>query len=350
MPVAGNSEPESARSAGIESLSGKRKAAALLVALGLELSSQVLKHLRESEIDAITAEIVRLERMPAHVREAILQQCYEEAVLHQQAMSGGMEFARDILSRALGPQKANEIINRIGMAQVPSNAPFDFIRHTDPAQLLAVLESEHPQTIALVLSHLSPDVAGRIMAGLDASLQADVAQRIALMEGAAPEVAQGVESVLKRKLAAFTTDNLRAAGGVDYLVKVLNVLDARTERAILEGIENSDPELAADIKQRMFVFEDIVLLDDRSIQRLLRDVNPKDLALALRGSSDEVKARIFKNMSSRAQAMLKDDMDSLGPIRLRLVEEAQQRIVNIIRALQDAEEIYISRGAEDVLI
>ncbi len=329
-----------------ERLSGRRKAAVLLIALGQELAAQVLRHLSESEIEALTQEILRVERLPGEVRQAILEQCYEELLSRASLSPGGSQFARDLLARSLGSQRAQEVLERL---QAGSNQPFGFLRRVDPAQLVAFLEGEHPQTIALVLAHLPPAQAGQILAGLGPELQVEVATRLALLQRTAPEVTREVEAVLKKKLAAVATTS-RTLGGVEFLVKVLGAVDARSERTILESIEHQDPELAAEIRQRMFVFEDLVLLDDRAIQRVLREVNQRDLALALKGASEEVRAKILKNMSSRAAQALQEEMALLGPQRLRVVEEAQQRIVAVVRALAEAEEIVISRGREDILI
>jgi flagellar motor switch protein FliG len=333
----------------VDNLAGRRKAAALLIALGPELSALVLKHLRDDETEDLIHEVVQMQRVPSEVRDAILQQAYEEAMTRQYIQSGGVEYARDLLSRALGTQKATEMLSRSASGGT-RDQPFDFIRQADPGQLITFLENEHPQTIALVLSHLPHELAGRILAGLEFELQADVSSRIAQMQRTAPEVTREVENVLKKRLATVNTQGYRVAGGVEYLVRILGAVDTRTERGILEGIEHNDPELAAEIRRRMFTFDDIVTLDDKSIQRVLQDVNEKDLTMALRIASDEVKNKIFKNMSARRATMLQENMSVQGPVRLRLAEEAQQRIINVIRTLQESEEIIISRGREDVFV
>ena len=332
----------------VQRLTGKRKAAALLIALGPELASQILKSMSDDEIEALSGEIVRMQRIASEVRDSILQETYEEAMTRQYITEGGTEYARDLLARALGTQKAQEMLSRASSGGRTSL--FDFIRTADLSQVITFMEGEHPQTIALVLSHLPYELAGRILAGLEYELQADVASRIALMSRTAPEVTKEVESVLKKKMAAIATQGFRSAGGIEYLVKVLSAVDTRTERSIMEALQHGDPELAAEIKRRMFVFEDISTLEDRAVQRILRDVNQKDLAMALRGTSEEVKQKIFKNMSSRAAQMLKDDILITGPVRLRLIEEAQVKVINVIRTLQEAEEIVISRGREDVFV
>lgn len=267
----------------------------------------------------------------------------------QYTAEGGMDYARDLLARVMGTAKARDLLNRTSAVD-GKGALFDFLRHTEPAQLVSSLESEHPQTIALVLSHLPPEFSGRVLAGFDYELQAEVASRIALMGKTAPEVTKDVEMILRRKLAAYATEGYRTAGGVEYLVGVLNSVDTRTERGILESIEHNDPDLAAEIRRRMFVFEDLSALDDRAMQRILRDVTDKDLGLALRAASEDVKNKVFKNKSPRAAEMLKGDMAAMGPVRLRNIEEAQQKILNVIRTLQESEEIVISRSSEDVFV
>ena len=332
----------------LQNITGRRKAAALLISLGSELASQVLQTMREDEVELITREIVRMERLPAEMRDAILQSVYEDAMSRQFITAGGSDYARDLLARTLGTQKAGELLTK---ATAPRrDQPFSFMGELDATQLLPILEAEHPQTAAVVLSNLPPELSGRLLAGMDFETQADVASRIALMARISPEIVKEVEAVLKKRVATLQTQGFRAAGGVEYLVRVLNAMDTRSERAIMEALEHNDPELAAEVRKHMFVFEDIKSLDDRSMQRLLRDVNAKDLSMALRGATEELKNRVFKNMSSRAAQALRDDMAVAGPVRLRLVEEAQQRIINTVRALQEAEEIVVSRGDQDVLI
>ncbi|MBI4507557.1 MAG: flagellar motor switch protein FliG [Chloroflexi bacterium] len=324
-----------------------QKSAMLVVMLGSEGASAVFKNLDDREIETLTREVVRLPKLSPEAMDAFLEEVFESLAGYQYVSEGGSDYAKQVLSRALGTQRAGEMMARIAGAR---GLPFSFLAQIDSAQVIAYLETEHPQTVALILSHLPPDLSSRILSGLSYEFQGDVARRIALMDRTAPEVVREVEDALREKLAAFASTSFRTAGGIDYLVKVLGTVDARTERSILENLERNDPELAAEVKKRMFVFENVVQLDDRSIQRVLRDVNPKDLALALKGASEEVRDRILKNMSRRASQMLQEDIGVLGPVRLRLVEEAQAKIVTVIRTLQEAEEIVITRGAEEVLI
>jgi len=262
--------------------------------------------------------------------------------------NGGIDYARDVLERALGTQKAIDIVNRLTSSlQV---RPFDFIRRTDPSHLLNFIQGEHPQTIALILAYLDPQKAALIISGLSHQIQADVARRIAQMDRTSPDVLREVERVLERKLSTLASEDFTQAGGVDSIVEVLNNVDRGTEKIIIEALEEEDPELAEEIKKRMFVFEDIVLLDDRSIQKVMRDIEAQDLAKALKGVDAEVQEKIFRNMSKRAASLLREDMDFMGPIRLRDVEESQQKIVNTIRKLEEAGEIIVARAGEEELV
>lgn len=261
---------------------------------------------------------------------------------------GGVDYAKQLLESALGPERAQDILRRITASlQV---RPFDFIRQTDPQQILAFVQNEHPQTIALIVSYMEPKQAAQVMGGLPPKLQAEVAKRIATMERVTPDVLREVERVLERKVSTILSQDFTIAGGIDALVAIVNNADRATERNIMERLEEEDPELAEEVKKRLFVFEDILGMDDRSLQRVLRDVDMKDVALALKGASEALREKFFKNMSKRAAEMLKEDMEYMGPVRVRDVEEAQQKIVNVIRALEDAGEIVIARGGEEELI
>lgn len=325
-------------------LSGRQKAAALLIALGPELSAQVLRHLGDEDIEQITLEILNMERIAHEVQDEVLEECYEMCLAQEYITTGGLNYAKELLSKAVGAQKAADIMERVA-AHMRLN-PFSFARMSDPAQIASFIQGEHPQAIALILAHLHPPQAANVLMRLDPELQAEVAIRIATMDRTTPEVIEQVEEVLRRKMASVITGDFSTAGGVDCLVKMLVQSNRSTEKTILDSVGQAMPELAEEIKKHLFVFENIAQLDDRSIQRILRDVDSKDLALALKGASEEVKNRIFKNMSSRAVEMLKEDMDLSGPVRLRTVEEAQQRIVNVVRKLDEAEEIVVTRGGE----
>ena len=329
-------------------LSGRQKAAVFLVTLGSELSAEVFKHLREDEIEALTFEIARLETFDNEQKEEVLQEFQELMMAQDFINTGGIDYARELLEKSLGSQKAVDIINRLTTSlQV---RPFDFIRRTDPTHLLNFIQQEHPQTIALILAYLEPQKASIILGSLPNEIQSDVAKRIATMDRTSPETLREVERVLEKKLASISSEDYTAAGGVESIVEILNLVDRSTEKVIIESLEEEDPELAEDIKKRMFVFEDIVMLDDRAIQKVMREVDTAELAKALKAVDSEVQDKIFRNMSKRAAALLKDDMEYMGPIRMKDVEESQQRIVSIIRKLEEQGEIVVARAGEDELV
>lgn len=329
-------------------LTGRQKAAILLISLGPDVSASVYKHLSEEEIEKLTLEISNVRQVDAEKKETILEEFHQIALAQDYISQGGIAYAKQVLEKALGPEQAMNIINRLTSAlQV---RPFDFARKADPAQILNFLQNEHPQTIALVLSYLEPAQAGQILSALPQEMQADVARRIALMGRTSPEIINEVEQVLERKLSTTVVQDYTQTGGIEAVVEVLNGVDRATERAILDALEIQDPELAEEIKKRMFVFEDIVTLDNRAIQRVIREVDNADLLLALKVSSDEVKEVIFRNMSSRMAETFKEEMEFMGPVRLRDVEEAQSRIVAVIRRLEEAGEIVVARGGGDDII
>ncbi|KUO95071.1 flagellar motor switch protein FliG [Ferroacidibacillus organovorans] len=330
-------------------LSGKQKAALLLISLGPETAANVYKHLREEEIEKLTLEIASVQRVEHGDRSRILEEFQQLAIAEQYISEGGIEYAREILQKALGKERALELVERLTSSlQV---RPFEFARKANPLQILNFIQTEHPQTIALVLSYLEPKQASGILAELPQNVRYEVAMRIATMDSTSPEVVSSVERVLESKLASMTSLGTMNIGGLDALVQILNGVDRSTERGILDYVETTDPELAEEIKRRMFIFEDIVMLDPKSVQRVIRDIEQSDLLLALRTASEEVKELVFSNMSKRMVETFKEDMEYAGPVRLRDVEEAQQRIVAQIRRLEDMGEIVIRRGgSEDVLV
>jgi len=329
-------------------LTGRQKAAIFLVTIGSEISAEIFKHLREDEIETLTFEIARLETIEPDQKDAILMEFQELMMASEFITTGGIDYARELLEKSLGSQKAIDIINRLTSSlQV---RPFDFIRRTDPAHLLNYIQQEHPQTIALILAYLEPNKASIILQSLPHEVQSDVARRIATMDRTSPEVLREVERVLEKKLSTLSSEDYTAAGGVESIVEILNLVDRSSEKQIIEALEDEDPELAEEIKKRMFVFEDIVMLDDRAIQKVLREVDSQELAKALKSVDTEVQDKIFRNMSKRAAGMLKEDMEYMGPIRLKDVEEAQQKIVSIIRHLEDTGEIVVARSGEDELV
>ncbi len=327
---------------------GIQKAAILLIALGPEKSSQIFKHLKEEEIEQLTLEIANTRSVSPEVKENIIKEFYEICIAQQYIAEGGIGYAKDLLEKALGSDKAMEVIGRLTSSlQV---RPFEFIRKTEPSQLLNFIQDEHNQTIALILSYLSAAQASMILAALPQEKQADVARRIASMDRTSPDVIKDVEDILERKLSSLVTQDYTIVGGVDAIVQILNSVDRSTEKHIMETLEIEDADLAEEIRKKMFVFEDILSLDDRSIQRVLREVDNNDLGIALKGAVEEVQNVIFNNLSKRLATMIREEMEYMGPVRLKDVEEAQQKIVNIIRKLEDSGEIVISRGGGDEII
>lgn len=334
--------------AALQGLTGRQKAAILLISLGPEVSAQIFKHLREEEIEQLTLEIANVRKVDTLEKDAILAEFHQICLAQEFISQGGIAYAKDILEKALGSQKALDIINRLtATLQV---RPFDFARKADPAQILNFIQNENSQTIALVLSYLQAEQASIILSSLPQEKQADVAKRIALMDSTSPEVISQVERVLEQKLSSTVTQDYTNAGGIASIVQILNGVDRGTERTILDSLEIQDPELAEEIKKRMFVFEDIVNIDNRSIQRIIRDIENSDLQLSLKVASEEVRDVLFKNMSKRMADTFKEEMEFMGPVRLRDVEEAQTRIVATIRRLEESGEIIIARGGGDDII
>nr|WP_267914890.1 flagellar motor switch protein FliG [Borreliella afzelii] len=333
----------------VSALTGKQKAAILLVSIGSEISSKVFKYLSQEEIESLTFEIAKLETITSELKDNVLLEFKELMMAQEFIQKGGIDYARELLEKSLGTQKAVDIINNLGSAL--QSRPFEFVRRADPANILNFIQQEHPQTIALILSYLDPQKASFILSSLPTEVQTNVARRIALMDRTSPEVVREVERVLEKKLASLSSEDYTSAGGVDNVVEIINMADRKTEKFIIESLEEEDPELAEEIKKKMFVFEDIVLLDDRSIQRVLREIDGQELAKALKSVDIPVQEKIFKNMSKRAASMLKEDMEFLGATRRKDVEESQQKIVSLIRKLEEQGEIVISRGGEeDVLV
>jgi flagellar motor switch protein FliG len=329
-------------------MTGRQKAAVLLVSLGADASAAVFKHLRQDEIDELTLEIAGIGHIAPDRKSAVVEEFYETAMAQEYISEGGLEYARQVLEKALGGAKADEVMNRLSSSIQVS--PFEFLRRTDASQILNVIANEHPQTVALILAYLPADTAAQVISALPEELQADVAMRIALMDRTAPEVIREIERVLERKLSSVINQDFTSAGGLRSLVDLLNQVDRATERTILETLEEQNPELADEVRRLMFLFEDITLLDDRSIQQVLRDVDTKELALALKGTPGEVQEAIFRNMSERAALNIKEDLEFMGPVRVKDVEEAQQKVVAVIRRLEEAGSIVIQRGGEEGLI
>ncbi|MBR4085039.1 MAG: flagellar motor switch protein FliG [Lachnospiraceae bacterium] len=333
---------------GEDRITGVQKAAILLISLGPERSAGIFKHLKEEEIEDLTLEIANTRSVTPQIKEEIINEFYEICLAQQYIAEGGIAYAKELLEKALGSEKAMSVISKLTASlQVK---PFEFVRKTEPSQLLNFIQDEHPQTIALILSYLSAGQAAQVLSALPQEKQADVAKRIAVMDRTSPEIIREVERVLESKLSNLVNQDFTIIGGVDAVVDILNSVDRGTEKNIMESLEIEAPDLADEIRKKMFVFEDILLLDDRAIQRVLRDVANDDLTLALKGGNEQVQTAIFNNMSKRLAVMIKEDMEFMGPVRMKDVEEAQQKIVNIIRKLEDAGEIIVSRGGGDDIV
>ncbi len=331
-----------------DSMNGVQKAAILLIALGPERSAMIFKHLKEEEIEELTLEIANTRSVTPQIKEAVIDEFYQVCLAQQYIAEGGINYAKELLEKSFGNEKAIDVITKLTASlQVK---PFEFVRKTDATQLFNFIQDEHPQTIALILSYLPASQSALIVSALPPDRQADVAKRIAVMDRTSPDVIKEVEKVLESKLASLVNQDYTIIGGVDAVVDILNTVDRGTEKHIMETLEIEEPELADEIRKKMFVFEDILLLDDRAIQRVLRDVDNNDLATALKGANEQVQNAIFNNLSKRLATMIKEDMEFMGPVRMKDVEEAQQKIVSVIRKLEDAGEIVISRGGGDEII
>ncbi|WP_157431233.1 flagellar motor switch protein FliG [Actinomadura hibisca] len=332
-----------------EAMSGLRKAAVLLVQMGKEDSAKVLSQLREAEVEELSAEIVRLGAVQPETAGEVLTEFRDMATAHRYVGQGGMDFARELLEASLGRERAGEIVDRLSASLV--DLPFSFLQRADPRQVLSFVQDEHPQLIALVLAHLPAHLASQILSGLSAGLQADVAHRIAVMDRTSPDIIRQVEALLERKLSSVLQPaDLSAVGGLQPLVDIINRADRVTERLILEGLEGRSPELAEEVRSRMFMFEDIVHLDDRAVQLVVRQVETADLATALKGVAQPVLQKITKNLSERGAENLVEEIELLGPVRIRQVEEAQAKIVHQIRALEESGQIVVRRGDEDEFV
>lgn len=333
----------------LRNLSGAQKAAVLLIALGSDLSSRVLQQdFYQAEIEQLTQEVSNMIKIPIEVKNAVLSEFLELKQAKEYLTHGGLNYAKEMLEKALGHQKASEIISKL--ASDMKAIPFSALRKTDPKHLVNFIKEEHPQTIALILAHLTPDQAAVILSSLPPEQQSDIARRIAVIDRFTPDVIRDVEEVLEHKLSSVVQQENIVVGGVQCLVDIVNRVGRSAEKTVIEGLEREDPVLAEEVKRRMFVFEDLIQLPDNFIQRVLKEVNSKELAMAMRGANEEVNDRIYKNMSKRAAEMLREEIEFMGPVRLREVEQAQQKIVAVIRKLDESGEIIISRSGEDVIL
>jgi flagellar motor switch protein FliG len=327
---------------------GRRKAAVLLVSLGSDRAAEIFKHLRDDEIESLSLEMATLQRIDQDITVSVIEEFAATVQAYDSLFSGGVEFAREVLERALGPERALEIIGRL--STVMEMRPFEFLRSTPPDQLVTFLRNEAPQTVALVVANLHTTLASQVLSNLPEAGQAEIALRIARMGETSPDVVKQVEQVMRKKLDSVVQQEFSVAGGVKSLADILNHADRSTERNVLDSLAETDEELAAEVRRLLFTFEDIVKLDDRSIQMILREADQKDLALALRGVSDEVKDRILGNMSERGAQMLTEEMEFQPPQRKRVVEEAQGRIVAIVRKLEEAGAVVLSQSEDDAVV
>lgn len=332
----------------MKNMSGREKAAVLLISLGQETSSDIYKNLNESEIEQLTLDITNFQTVDPDLRNEVLTEFYDMCVAQNYISQGGILYAKEILEKAVGTDKAMQLIEKLTSSlQV---RPFDFARKADPAQLFGLIQNECPQTIALFFSYLAPEQAAQLLGMLPEETQTEVIERIATMERTSPEYIKEIERVLEKKMSSSVMEDYTTAGGVQAAVDILNGVDRGTEKYILETLSIDNADLADDIKKKMFVFEDITKLDSRSVQRVLKDTDTNDLSIALKGATQDVRKVIFENISVRMKQTIEEDMEFMGPVRIKDVEEAQQRIVNTVRKLEETGEIVISRGKEDKLI
>ncbi len=333
----------------ISELSGKQKAAILMVSLGTEASAKIMKQFDSDMLEELTFEVASLGSVPPELKQQVLSEFGEMLQAKDFISFGGVDYARETLTKAVGSDKATEILAKL--ESVIKETPFEFVRKADPVQILNFLQDEHPQTIALVLAHLSSPIAATVLAALPEDLQEEVVYRVSSMEQTSPDIIRDVEVVLERKLAAVVRPEMTKVGGIKSVAELLNRVDRSTEKSIFAKLSERDPELANEVRGLMFVFDDIVMVTDAGIQRTLKEIDNKDLSLALKAANEDVKNKIFSNMSSRAAEMISEDMEYMGPVRLRDVEASQSRIVEVIRRLEEAGEIMIlGRGDEDQLV
>jgi flagellar motor switch protein FliG len=333
----------------VSDLSGLRKAAILLVTLGADISAEIMKQLTEQEIEDITLEISKIRELPSEAVSEVIEEFAELAGASSYVLQGGRSYAREVLHKAVGPSRGDEILDRLRITFKPQ--PFASLRKADPRHVADFLRREHPQTIALILANLEAATAALILANLPGELRVDLVERLALMDTTSPEVLKQIDQVLEKRLATLFVHEVALPGGTRTVADILNSIDRASEKQIFEGLEPANPTLAEEIRRLMFTFDDLVKVDDRSIQRLLKDVDQKELALALKAAGDPVMAKISANLSERARTMLRQEIEYLGPVRLRDVEEAQARIVRIVRSLIDAGEIVVaSSDAGDALV
>jgi len=333
----------------ISDLTGRQKAAILLMSMDVDVASKVFKELEMKEVEAIAVEITNLRDLPPTIVEDVIEEFYQLMTAQSYMVEGGIEYAQMLLEKSYGIERAREIIEKIRVLTTVRG--FNILKKSDSAQLASFLSKEHPQTIALILSHLTPDQSADVLAEFKEDLRTDVIMRIATIGKVSPQLVSEIEHVVDQIAEQTISQNLAQAGGAQLVANILNKSNNALAKAMLENIEEKKPEMALEIKRLMFLFEDIVLIDDKGIQRILRDVDKKDLALALKVADEKIRTKIFKNMSERAAAVVKEELEYMGPVKLKEVENAQMRIVDIIKELEANEEISIGgRGKEDVFV
>jgi len=349
MPPPTGEKKEAASAPGALKLTGATKAAVMMVTLGSEACAQIFRSLEEDDIEILTAEIARLDGITPMVRERVLEEFHQMAVAQKFILQGGVDYAKEALEAAVGPRRAREILEKVQSSI--RHTGFSLLKDVEPMQLVNFIQKEHPQTVALLLAHMESTKAAPILSALPQELQVDVTTRLATMQSVSPDVLEQVEEVLSQQMKSLFGGNVHEVGGIKFVAEMLNQVDRGAEKNILGNLERENPELATEIKNLMFVFEDIGMLDDRGIQRVLKEIDTKELGLALKGASEAVSEKFFKNMSSRAAEMMKDDMQFMGPVKLKDVEASQQRIVDVVRRLEDDGEIVISgRGGDDEVV
>lgn len=344
------SQHEGGKKADIEHLDGRTKSAVLLACLGPAAASRVLQAMGDDEIEQLTLDLASLGTVEPEIREAVMEEFHSMMIANRYVTQGGIEYARNILESALGPERALEVLTRLQSSL--QEVPFEFLKRADPGQIVSFIQDEHPQTIALILAHLEEQPASVVLSALPQEVRSEVILRVANMDRTPPEIVREVERVLERKMASVFSQGFTFAGGVRKVAEVLNRVERGTEKSIMADLEERDPELADEIARLMFTFDDLISVDDSGIQKALRDMEQKDLALALKGADDQVKEKILRNMSERARDLILEEMEFMGPVRRRNVEEAQQKIVAVIRRLEESGEIVTSRGggAEDEIV
>jgi len=328
-----------------DDLDGITKAAIVLLAIGSERAGKVLKTMTTKAVEEVTRELASLGRVPTELQSQVMKEFYNISIASQFANEGSLDYAKQLLMSSMDPKAAERMLGQI-QTQV-QRTPFSFLQRAESENLMAFIQDEHPQTIALIICHLPHHKAGEILSALPMQKQIEVIKRVANMEQTNPEVIREVERGLESRLSSMLMQNMEKAGGVDTVAEILNLTDRSSEKAIMEGLEAEDPDLVEQIRRLMFVFEDILKVNDKGIQAVLKEVENSELALALKTASEDLRSKIFKNMSERAAALIREDMQYMGPVKVSDVESAQQRVVDIVRRLEETGEVVIEGKGGD---